>query len=330
MAARTKKKSTFRHKHGYGLLFSNRQFVKELIEGFIDPELAAELDFEQFKPELEKHYVTEDFQEFAEDLVVQVGFKGTTAYLYVLAEFQSTPDRFMALRVLNYLTLFYADWLKDHPKAKLLPPVLPVVLYNGGRRWTAPLEFGALVQVHPRLRQWVPEFKMWFLNERAVPRADLLGLGNALATVFLLEQTTPEEIDKLTGKMSDLLRNEVSAEAIKVLAVWIKHLVLDQGISGNIAAEIESINNEKETPGMFVDTIQKAKRIWRAEGRAEGIRKGLAEGVQKGLAEGVQKGRQDSIIAMHQHGFSVPKIADILGFPESEVRKVVAGVKHSK
>ena len=60
-------------------------------------------------------------------------------YVYLLLEFQSTINRFMAVRVMVYLGLLYQDLIKTKQLTRTgrLPPVLPVVLYNGKPRWTA-------------------------------------------------------------------------------------------------------------------------------------------------------------------------------------------------
>ena len=56
--------------------------------------------------------------------------------MLVLLEFQSTADSFMALRVLEYAALLYGELLhRGVAKPGALPPVLPVVLYNGDAPW---------------------------------------------------------------------------------------------------------------------------------------------------------------------------------------------------
>ena len=57
-------------------------------------------------------------------------------YVYLLLEFQSTVDRFMAVRILSYVGLLYQDLIRSGQltASGQLPPVLPLVLYNGVRR----------------------------------------------------------------------------------------------------------------------------------------------------------------------------------------------------
>ena len=71
--------------------------------------------------------------------------KGRTdaaCYIAILLEFQSTPDRFMALRLLTYVALLLEELAKDKEvqESGLLPPVQPIVPYSGGQPWTGALD----------------------------------------------------------------------------------------------------------------------------------------------------------------------------------------------
>jgi len=72
---------------------------------------------------------------------------GGDAWLVPLLEFQSTPDPWMVLRAMVYAGLLRQHLVKEKrlPADGKLPPILPVVLYNGDRRWAAPLAVRDLV-----------------------------------------------------------------------------------------------------------------------------------------------------------------------------------------
>ena len=54
----------------------------------------------------------------------------------------------MAVRILTYVGLLYQDLIhtKQLDSQGRLPPVLPIVLYNGGSRWDATQDLAALVE----------------------------------------------------------------------------------------------------------------------------------------------------------------------------------------
>ena len=70
-------------------------------------------------------------------------------------EFQSQDEPRMALRILTYTGLLYGELVRSGEVAagEPLPPVLPMVLYNGARPWQAAREMRDLVaSVGPELR----------------------------------------------------------------------------------------------------------------------------------------------------------------------------------
>src|SRR5262249_9274439 len=65
---------------------------------------------------------------------------GGEALVYLLFEHQSTPptEGLMAYRLLRYQDRIWEHWRADHPKAKALPMILPIVMYHGTRPWSEP------------------------------------------------------------------------------------------------------------------------------------------------------------------------------------------------
>ena len=58
--------------------------------------------------QVNKSFVSKEGQEYESDLIYKVGLdKKYEAYFYILMEFQSSPDRSMPLRMLNYVVQFW-------------------------------------------------------------------------------------------------------------------------------------------------------------------------------------------------------------------------------
>jgi len=87
--------------------------------------------------------------------------------VYVLLEFQSTVDRLMALRVLNYAVNLYME-LTCSQHLEKLPPIFPIVLYNRNGRWTAVTDIVGLIEPEPSLGEYSLGFRYFKLveNER--------------------------------------------------------------------------------------------------------------------------------------------------------------------
>ncbi|MEZ6184581.1 MAG: Rpn family recombination-promoting nuclease/putative transposase [Planctomycetota bacterium] len=82
----------------------------------------------------------DDLHERRADFLFKVPLAGEDAYLLTLLEHQSRQDSTLAARLLVYAGRALDRHMREHPGAKRLPAVIPVVLYHGERAWTAPRE----------------------------------------------------------------------------------------------------------------------------------------------------------------------------------------------
>ena len=126
------------HDHSYKLLFSHGQMVEDLLRGFVHEAWVGEVDFATLD-RVGGSYVSDDLREREDDVIWRVRLREQWLYVYLLIEFQSRPDPFMALRMLVYVGLLYQELVKGKQLTAnhKLPPVFPLVLYNGERPWTA-------------------------------------------------------------------------------------------------------------------------------------------------------------------------------------------------
>ena len=115
-----------------GTLFSNQTIFRQLLTTFVKEDWVDDLDFGSCQT-IDKSFISQHYKETESDLLYKVGLKAREIYIYILIEFQSTVDDFMALRVLNYITNFYMDYLTSNKGVKKLPAVFPIVLYRGGK-----------------------------------------------------------------------------------------------------------------------------------------------------------------------------------------------------
>jgi hypothetical protein len=74
-------------------------------------------------------------------MVWRVRMGDTWLWIYLVLEFQSKPDPWMAVRMLVYLGLLAQDLIKRGELVQgKIPPVVPIVLYNDEPVWHAPVE----------------------------------------------------------------------------------------------------------------------------------------------------------------------------------------------
>jgi len=112
--------------------------VEDLLKDFVREDWVKKLDFTTLE-KMNGSYVTDDLR--TGPTTSSGACAGPAVALrLLLLEFQSTVDPWMAVRIMTYVGLLYQDLIKTgqvNRRSKMLPPVLPVVLYNGKPKWTA-------------------------------------------------------------------------------------------------------------------------------------------------------------------------------------------------
>jgi len=68
-------------------------------------------------------------------------------------ELQSKVDSTMPLRLMHHVACFYDHLLKTRETTarQVLPPIFPMVLYNGSKRWSARQDIYEMVQSRGRI-----------------------------------------------------------------------------------------------------------------------------------------------------------------------------------
>ena len=332
------------HDSGYKKLFSNRTIFRQLIETFVNQEWVHSLDFDKCEP-LDKSFISEHYKETESDLIYKIQFHDREVYIYILIEFQSTVDPFMALRVLNYITNFYMDFLVNNRGVNKLPAVFPIVLYNGAAPWTAPVNLSALIEQMPPLGTFGLDFQYFLIAENQYSQEALLNIRNIVSTLFLAE--SHYDLEVLEAELLNVFSSESDKKAVSLFLNWFKQLASHGRLESDDYESLESIyRNEEEVKTMLVTALERERerffqnglREGRQEGKQEGLlegkQEGLLEGKQEGLLEGKQEGRIEEKIetakAMLAKGMEITLISEITNLSEtqlSELKNALSSVK---
>jgi predicted transposase YdaD len=287
----------------YKRLFSHQDLVADLIRGYVSPALAGSLDLASLE-RCNGSYVSQDLRGRANDIVWRLRVRDDWVYVYLLLEFQSTVDRFMAVRLLGYIALLWQDLIaaKDLGPDGRLPPVLPIVLYNGLQPWNAPIQLRELIASPlAALNAFQPSLSYLFLDENRIPVADGVALRNLVAAIFALEQcATPEAQLQVVGKLRVWLEHRPDLQ--QAIGVWIEtslmrtRLLTRRRKVSITLSEVESMMSTRILENIK-ERVAKSRAAGQAEGVAEGLAAGKAEGVAEGLAVGKAEGKAEGMIA---------------------------------
>lgn len=282
------------HDSGYKTLLRNRTIFRQLIETFVDEPWVKDLDFSQAET-VETSFVADDYKHTESDLIYRLNLHGRDIYFYILLEFQSTIDPWMALRIANYVTNFYMSLVKARKEQKResskekLPAVFPLMLYNGDEKWTAATSLAELIEDVPDLGEFGIKCKYLKIAENEFSKETLLKIRNIVSTLFLAE--AHYDIDLLIDEMLQVFRTEEDRQAVNLLINWFRQLAVHGRIESNDFSKVEEVyRSVEETRSMLITAIAKE--------REEILQEGIVQGIEQGREEGIEQGREEVCGAM--------------------------------
>jgi len=190
----------------------------------------------------------------------------------------------MALRILVYTGLLYQELVKGGhvTRAGKLPPVFPLVLYNGEPPWGAAQDVSELIEAVPGLMAYRPHLRYLLLDEGRIG-ADDAGPGENLAAALIrLENSrAPQDLQAVIGLLVRWLHAPEQQDLRRAFTVWIKRVLLPARLPGIELPEMSDLN---EVNTMLAERVKQWTEEWKAEGLQAGRQQGLQEGRQQGEA----------------------------------------------
>lgn len=222
------------------------------------------------------NYVTPLFEEKFEGVVwsVEVTWQDVTqrVFLYILLEFQSTVDTTMPIRLMHYVACFYDHLFKTQATtpSEGLPPVLPIVLYNGSKRWTAQQDVYDMVQPKPPsfLRVYQPHLRYYLIDEGRYTDEELSRRQTPLSGVFSIENAagSREALQRAMDRVVEIIQAAPNKDRIDAITTrWLKRHLQRLGADINLVR----LNSLVEDRDMLAENLENWAKKERAEGRVE-------------------------------------------------------------
>ena len=282
------------HDTFYKRLLGHKRVVKDVVAAALGPLRGTawleSLDFETLAREPTEG-VTDELRQRVQDMawsVDQVGV-GSRRRLHLLIEHQSTVDRAMALRFLEYGYLLYQRLYGDDRRGSRrvgADTVECVVVYNGEREWTAATSLAGAGGAAGALDA------SYVVVDMARLAADDSFRGRALWWAARLESVEPARLPALVSELGAWLAAEGESELTRCLDLRVAQL------AGEWRLSLPPLARYEEVGVMFKERVER----WKEELLRQGVEQGLAQAavreteiLRRGVEQGVEEGRAQGL-----------------------------------
>ncbi|WP_437754936.1 Rpn family recombination-promoting nuclease/putative transposase [Sorangium sp. So ce1389] len=280
--------------------FSQPQHAAGALREALPAALAARIDFASLALQ-PGSFIDEALAASHSDLLFTARLEQGSRFIYVLFEHQSTMHPLMASRLLAYMARIWQGYLERHPKATLLPGILPVVLYHGAIAWNAPVSFQDLLDVPPetlaRMAEHVPQFRFVLDDisdetDEALRARAMTALGRLVLWCFRHSRDFDELLKRLPAwrdVLEEVRRAPSGGAALARLWHYMFSIADPRDPEKVLKALLAAAGPEaKEEIVTIADYLREEGR---REGRLAGEREGRLAGEREGRLAGEREGR---------------------------------------
>jgi hypothetical protein len=195
------------------------------------------------------------------------------------------------LQLLRYIVASGELYRDQHPKAKILPPIYPLVLYHGEAHWRAPACFHDLIDPLPEaLAPYVPQFSyaLHDISARSSTeiKGEVLSRLVQLALRHIYSGQPAERLRELLGLIAKVSRDPT---ALDILESLLRYYV--QGTGRLTERQVRTLLEQTLSGEPLMETF---------------IDRYIAQGEQRGKQLGEQHGRATILLRLIERKFGPP------------------------
>ena len=269
----TTDKTDNRYDKGYKRIFSIKKNFLDFIKKYISLNWMMELTENDLEL-INKEFTTDQFDTYESDLIYKVNTKEGIIYLFFLLELQSYNDFTMPFRLLVYMIAIWVDYFKNcdknvrKQKDFRLPAIMPIVLHNGEKNWTASRNFKEMIAHANVFGDYVVNFKYELVSINELTTMKIKNSNTLIDNIFLADKkkTRKEWIDGIP----ELIRRirEMNKDDFNEWITWFFNVikVLNEEERNKLIEQLRK-GDEKDMCSSFEMLLNREK----AEGKAEDI-----------------------------------------------------------
>ena len=267
------------HDKGYKRIFSIKKHFLHFIKKYIALEWMMELEEKDLEL-IDKEFITDQFDTYESDLVYKVYTKEGVVYLFFLLELQSYNDFTMPFRLLIYMTAIWLDHFKNCDKNKRsqkdyrLPAIMPIVLHNSERNWTASCKFSQMISNAELFGKYVVDFEYALISVNTLTESKISNSNTLIDNIFLADKKRTRQ--DWTDGIAELMHRirAMDTNDLNEWITWFSNVIrkLNEDERGELITQLKE-GDEKDMCSSFERLLNKEK----AEGWKDGREKGKVE-----------------------------------------------------
>lgn len=275
--------------NGAKLVFDDPVLCAQFLRGYVDIDLLKDVQpediediSERFLPMWQEGRDSDSVKKIRLKHPLENSLEEQSLFLITIIEHQSKVYYDMSFKILRYVVMVLTEHENEqeklHPgitktKDFRYPPILPIVYYEGNKRWTAERNFKNRTYLSNTLGKYIPDFEYLvvplsdYTNEQLIDKRDelsLIMLINKLKTSAdfkNLKEIPPEYFENLAENTPEYLLKLIG----KIISVFLYRLNVPRKEVEDFTDQIERREFNMLFDSFEAYDVQETRRISKAE-----------------------------------------------------------------
>jgi len=315
-----KKLTNTPHDKIFRLNLNNIEVAKDLLKNYLPQPILKKINLRNLTI-CPNSYITSELEENLSDILYKTNIIGSKedCYIYTLVEHQATPLWDMPIRITQYQLAVIDSHIRQNPKQRKIPIVIPLLVYNGKKTpYPFSLDIFDLFHNQELAKKFFVKpttlIDVTSMSDQKIKKHNIIGLlefsqkhvrdhkflrSTVKTLAYIIDELDHHVKNNKNINNSDWLRNYISS--VLQYIYYFANIVNDSEFREELE-KIEFIKKEN-IMGTLARKIEK-------------------EGIQKGIKQGVQQGIKQVALKLLKKGVETTIIVESTGLSEQEITQI--------
>lgn len=152
----------------------DKEVAVDFLQNYLPDNILKEIDLTDIKVAKDS-FIDKELEESFSDILYNVSIDGRDGFIYVLFEHKSYYDKMTPIQMLGYIADIWKLYHKQNKNRKL-PPILPMLIYHGDRKWDCGDRLSELIEAIPAaISNYIPDHKYLIYDFSSYSDAEIKG-----------------------------------------------------------------------------------------------------------------------------------------------------------
>jgi predicted transposase/invertase (TIGR01784 family) len=261
----------------------DKEVAVDFLQNYLPDNILKEIDLRDIKVAKDS-FIDKELEESFSDILYNVSIDGRDGFIYVLFEHKSYYQKMTPVQMLGYIVDIWKLYHKQ-TKNKKLPPILPILIYHGDKKWNLGISLSELIEAAPApILNYIPDYKYLIYDFSGYSDPEIKGQIKLRLFLKLISHIFDDDFDRGLREVLPLLielrKKTTGLEYIETVVKYILNIGEEISLS---ELDRKSKNISAEGSAVIMTIAEKIYHDGKEEGKIEGKIENMHEMIEFAL-----------------------------------------------